>query len=677
MDHTNPTTAQGFFCKDKINRLRDMVFEQKNDHCFIERERFLNARPTCSEHPTDFYATLLSDMLDSVSTPINPNDLFAGRVMEAAPEAQWSECPNRTLFAKAHLTPDYKRLLTLGYKGVLQQIEENAKTVNTEEARIYAHNARIVVEAIHRFACRYSEAARKAGMTRAAEALARVPYEPAYDLYSALQGMWMVHMIAGCYVGGRDYAFGYMDEYLYPYYQKEKENGATDEEISVMLAGFFIKCNEICGRHPHNFRQKPILSQASKQYVLLDGGRANDFSEVILDAAVINNMAQPEITVVLSERSSNEFHNKVFEAMSVLVDKLQVYHCEKVQNFLTEKGLPEEVALRPGFSACCTSDLYLHSCREEFYLPTVQCLCKTLFEKEFSTKEEFLGAFSKAITAECEAYLEETRTPDRDWTRCVFVMDSLLLGTCNDVCDYIPYGLTYRAKNIFLPGIATLGNSLCALDTLVFGGNVPYARFVEMLKADFEGYADLAEQIAALPKFGNDLEADRYTVEMANLLIDAVEASRHTEKEILMPSFYSLERDTSWAPDIPATPDGRRAGTPFSENQSPVYGTDRNGMTALLNSLSKLPFHRTSAGGLNLTFSSKVEPPILRALVETYFQKGGLHVGMTVLNRETLEDAIKCPEKYKSLTVRMYGFSEYFITLSPVQQHAVLSRTVY
>ena len=661
----------------KIERLKELVFEQQNDHCFIERERFLNARPESREHSADFYATLLSDMLDSVSTPIDPADIFAGRVLEDKPEAQWKECPNRTLFAKAHLTPDYKRLLTLGYRGILEQIQSNANKINTETARIYANNAKIVVDAIHRFALRYAEAAEAAGMTRAAEALRKVPYEPAYDLYSALQGMWMTHMIAGCYVGGRDYAFGYMDEYLYPYYIKEKENGANDQEISTMLAGFFVKCNEICGRHPHNYRQKPILSQSSKQYVLLDGGRANEFSKVILDAAVINNMAQPEITVVLSENSSKEFHNKVFESMSVLIDKLQVYHCEKVRDFLYAKGLPDEIALRPGFSACCTSDLYLHSCREEFYLPTVQLFCKTLFENEFSSKEELLAAFSAAVTAECEGYLEETRSPALDWVRCVFVHDSLILGTCNDVCDYIPYGLTYRAKNIFLPGIATLGDSLCALDTLVFNGDVPYSSFIEMLKADFVGYEDLDARIAALPKFGNDLESDRYTTEMANLLVDAVEASEHTQKEILLPSFYSLERENSWAEEVPATPDGKRCGKAFSENQSPVYGADRNGITALLNSLAKLPFHRTAAGGLNLTFSAKVEPEILQALVKTYFQQGGLHVGITVLNRETLLDAMEHPDKYKSLTVRMYGFSEYFVTLSPVQQIGVLNRTVY
>ncbi len=662
---------------NQIEYLKEKVFEQKNDHCFIERERFLNALPSVQEHSTDYYATILSDMLDFVSTPVDQNDVFAGRVLEDAPEPQWTACPNRTLFAKAHLTPDYERLLKKGYRGVLADIQKRANELGTEDARIYAHNAEIVVNAIRRYALRYAEAAEAAGLTRAAEALCHVPYEPAYDLYSALQGMWLVHMIASCYVGGRDYAFGYIDEYLYPYYLKEKENGASDEDVSRMLAGFFVKCNEICGRHPHNYRQKPVLSQSSKQYVLLDGGRANELSEVILDAAKINNMVQPQFTVVLSKDSSKDFHNKVFETMAVLVDKLHVYHSEQIRDFLLARGLPESIALRPGFSACCTSDLYLHSCREEFYLPTVQLFCKTVYENEFSLKEELLCAFAKAVTQECEGYLRETRAPDRDWVRCVFVLDSLLLGTCNEVCDYIPYGLTYRAKNIFLPGIATLGDSLAVLDRLVFHGDVPYARFVEMLKANFEGYAELDARIAAVPKFGNDLDEDHYTVEMAETLLAAVENAEHTEKEILLPSFYSLERENSWAEEIPATPDGRRAQKPFSENQSPVYGADKNGITALLNSLSKLPFAKTAAGGLNLTFSATPEPAILEALVKTYFQKGGIHVGMTVLNRETLEDAMKHPEKYKTLTVRMYGFSEYFVGLAQWQQLAVLNRTVY
>ena len=143
------------------------------------------------------------------------------------------------------------------------------------------------------------------------------------------------------------------------------------------------------------------------------------------------------------------------------------------------------------------------------------------------------------------------------------------------------------------------------------------------------------------------------------------------------PGFYSLEREHSWCHQIGATPDGRKAGTPFSENQSPTYGCDKEGITALLKSVAKLPFDRTLSGGLNLTFSRQMDAEILASLIRSYFAMGGLHVGISIIDRETLQDAMEHPEKYKSLTVRLYGFSEYFISLPDWQQRAVLNRTDY
>ena len=177
--------------------------------------------------------------------------------------------------------------------------------------------------------------------------------------------------------------------------------------------------------------------------------------------------------------------------------------------------------------------------------------------------------------------------------------------------------------------------------------------------------------------FGNDTEADRYTVLAGNAFLDAVDMTEHKDNHYLAPGFYSLERDNSWASELGATPNGRRAGEPFSENQSPTYGADKKGITALLKSLSKLPFDRTVTGGLNLTFSSKLSPEILKALIISYFEAGGFHVGLSVIDREALEDAMVNPDKYKSLTVRLYGFSEYFVSLPKWQQLALLNRTEY
>ncbi len=646
-----------------------------DEDCFIERERFLETFPDKAPDDPSYYANIFSELLNNVSTPIDENDIFVGRIAEGAPIAD-REAPNKIIFAKGHMTPDYQRLLSLGYKRILNGIKENASKINTENAYRYAVNAQIVIYAIYHFSLRYAEAAKKCGNIRAYKALLHVPYEPAYDLFSALQAIWVVHMIASGYVGGRDYAFGYMDEYLYPYYLQEKENGTTDEEIQEMLAGFFIKANEICGRCTHNYKVKPVMCKASKQYVLLDGGRANELSERILDAASAICMAQPQFTVVLSDNAPESFQNKVYEAMSVMTDKLHIYHYDPLPHLLRHKNLPEDIAIRPAYSACCTFDLNWHSCREEFYLPTVQLFCDTLNQKNFSSMDELLEVFATAVSTSCLNYIKESRTSPYDET-CVFVMDTLLLGECNETCECPPSGLRFRAKNIFLPGLATLGDSISALDALVFHGDICYDKFLKMLNADFVGYEAIHEKILSLPKFGNDDGIDRYTVRMANLLIDAVENVSHLENEILLPSFYSLERDNVWAYTLPATPDGRKAGTPISENQSPTYGADKSGMTALLNSLSKIPFGRTAAGGLNLTFSSSVKPNILKALVKTYFAQGGLHIGITVLDRNTLLDAMKHPERYPTLTVRLYGFSEYFVSLPEWQQLAVLNRTAY
>lgn len=662
----------------RIEYLKEQVFAQCNDHCFIERERFLNAQPVppVKERGDDFYARLFAGILANVSTPVDEQDYFVGRVIEGPPEAG-HPAPNRLLIAKGHLTPDYTRLLTKGYNGILSEIEQNAARLGTKQASAYLQNAKIAVEAIGRFAARYADAAERAGKHRAAKALRRVPLEPAFDLYSALQSVWLVHMISSAYVGYRDYGFGYMDDYLYPYYLQEKELGTTEEEMRYMLAGFLIKANEICGRHTHNYKQKPIPSQAAKQYVLLDGGKANDLSGLILEAAAISCMAQPEITVVLSKNAPQPFAKKVFDTMAVMTDKLQVYNCELCKSFLESKGLPAEIVDRPAFTACCTFDIYRHTCREEYFMPTVQIFYDTLCNGRFESKKDFLTAFGKAVTADCEKYLADSREPDREWVRTVYMLDALLLSSCNETCDYPPYGAKYRAKNVFLPGLATLGDSLCALDMLVFGGDVPYDEMVRALQADFKGFEALHARLSALPKFGNDLATDTYTAEIATTMLDAVDRARHEENEIVAPSFYSLQRENEWASSTPATPDGKRAGVACSENQSPVYGADQKGITALLNSLSAIPFARTAAGGLNVAFSAPVRGDILHALIKTYFERGGLHVGITVMDKAVLRDAIKHPEKHRALTVRLYGFSEYFISLPDWQQQAVLDRTTY
>ena len=662
-----------------LSKLKELVFASDNKACFIERERILRRlqEEMADYDKPDKYAIVLSKLLSEVSTPVLECDYFAGHVVEALPDPGM-ERPCDLLASGGHMSFDYAKLLKIGLKGILQEMQQTAARKKDEESLEFVRNAEIVVNAIKAYTQRYAVCAQEKGFTAMAEALRKVPYEPAYDFYSALQGIWIMHMIASCYVGSRDYAFGRFDKYMLPFYEKALAEGQTEEELTTLLAGFLMKTNEICGRNTHNYQRKPVLCQASKQYVNIGGEQPNVFSSVVLNAAKLNNMAQPQIIVLLKPEADTAFTEHVFEALAVLTDKMNIYHYDQIASAFINRGVPEEIAGDFTYSACCTVDLNYHTFRQEYYVPIPHIFVSVLHEKEYTSVEEILEAFQEAVKCDIQKYVDKTQGEyPEDRKRKYFVLDSLMLTDTAKECRYPCDGNSpYNVLNIFCPGIATIGDSLMVLDKLVFRGKrYAYQEFMQILKENYEHAKVLLQEIKGYTMFGNDTDADVYAVMAGNAFLDAVDLVEHKENYYMAPGFYSLERDNSWKDQVGATPNARKCGEPFSENQSPTYGADKNGITALLKSISKLPFDRTVCGGLNLTFSNQVSVGILQAAVLSYFKLGGFHVGISVIDRQTLEDAMIHPEKYQSLTVRLYGFSEYFVNLPKWQQIAVLNRT--
>lgn len=129
-----------------------------------------------------------------------------------------------------------------------------------------------------------------------------------------------------------------------------------------------------------------------------------------------------------------------------------------------------------------------------------------------------------------------------------------------------------------------------------------------------------------------------------------------------------------------ATPDGRHARAPLSEGVSPVQGHDRRGPTAAAASVARLDHARTNGTLLNM----RINPDSLRtqddlrrlaALIRGYFDQGGHHVQFNIVDRDVLVDAVAHPEQHRDLMVRVAGYSDYFVLLSPDIQREILSRT--
>ncbi len=195
-------------------------------------------------------------------------------------------------------------------------------------------------------------------------------------------------------------------------------------------------------------------------------------------------------------------------------------------------------------------------------------------------------------------------------------------------------------------------------------------------------YEALLADIAAITKFGNDDdEVDLFAREMAYTYTKPMEQYKNPRGGIFQAGLYPVSANVPLGAQTGATPDGRLAYTPIADGVSPSAGRDLKGPTAAANSVSRLDHYIASNGTL---FNMKFHPSALEgrgglesfvALVRGYFDQKGSHMQFNVVSRETLRDAQKHPEKYKSLVVRVAGYSALFTTLSKGLQEDIINRT--
>lgn len=200
--------------------------------------------------------------------------------------------------------------------------------------------------------------------------------------------------------------------------------------------------------------------------------------------------------------------------------------------------------------------------------------------------------------------------------------------------------------------------------------------------ADSARYAQLREDIEALPKFGNDNEAvDGFARQVAYTYTRSVENHKNPRGGIFQAGLYPVSANVPLGAQTGATPDGRLAKTPVADGVSPSAGKDTNGPTAAASSVARLDHYIASNGTL---YNMKFHPSALAgraglenfaALVHTYFDKKGSHMQFNVVSRETLLDAQAHPENYKGLVVRVAGYSALFTTLSKSLQDDIIRRT--
>lgn len=719
---------------NRIRILKRKLFEMDERAIFLERLEMLKdcARRYQGEKPGMRFGHTLSQLLSNISVVIDPDDLIVGRIHEVVPTAEQEKDFYASqeywypewFRAMGGMTISWEMLLRVGLRGIKEDAREKLDRVSDLDTngRDFLTGVIICCNAISDFIDRYAQTAsdmaakpesapnRQAELRQIAQVCGCISHRPPRSFHEAVQLIWFIDLVLHAVAGARDYALGRLDQHLHPFYAKDIQSGLlTRDRALELLQCLFIKCNELIGLSDYQDSKKRSLCYDSVQYLVIGGqtveGRdaTNAVSFLCLEAGKMK-LKQPMLIVRYFHGIDRNFWENACQ-LARDGGSVSFYNDAVVIDALLNCGIESEDAINYVHRGCCNISMGGKdgSLMMSWYsLPKFLELalndgvdwvtgerlgCRT--GSEFLSFDELFSAFEKQVI---HAIKKERKRHSQQKPYNVpaaggrFSLESCFLDGCLESAKDWQYGGTQYSHILQISGagIATLADSLAAIRKLVFEEKaMSLSELVSILKADFEGNETLRQRLVSrYPKFGNDDDyVDSLAVMSSEMFCQAViQQSDDNYLVRFVPKIYSHLFHISLGAMTGATADGRGKGKPLSENQSPTHGADRSGVTAALNSMSKLPFRLTPAGGTTLTIHpSAVEGQsgirVLSDLIEGYFQNGGMHLHINVLCKETLLDAQQHPERYSTLSVRVTGYSAYFTQLSGEIQAEIIART--
>ncbi len=672
-----------------------------------------------------------------------------------------------------HVNVHYDRVIYEGLKGIMEQTAGELKKVdvgdpNYGDKKRFLEAVIISCQAVIDYAKRYAKLAeeeaakekdegRKQELLKIAKTCSYVPENPARTFEEGLQAFWFVQQTIQIESSGHSISPGRFDQYMYPLYEKDIEEGIlTREYAQELLDCVWVKLNDLnkCrdavsaeGFSGYSLFQNLIVGGQTK-----DGRDAtNDLSFMCLDATKHVFLPQPSISIRVWNGSAKELLIRAAEVTRTGIGFPAYYNDEIIIPSMENRGIGIEDARNYAIIGCVEPHVpgkedgwhdaaFFNMCRplEMVFTNGVDngeiASIQTGDIDNITSYEEFKAAYKRQMDYNIALLVNADNAIDRAHAeRCPLPFESALIDDC--ISKGVPLQQGGAHYNFTGPqgfGIANVADSLYTVKTLVFEQHrftlKELARAMEMnygqgfdettakeaalqaakvmeakgeeISPDFiasiikkvltmelpeeerKRYVEIRDMIIDLPHYGNDVdEVDEIAREAAYFYTRPLPEYRNPRGGIFQAGLYPVSANVPLGAQTGATPDGRLAHTPVADGVSPTSGYDLNGPTASCNSVARLDHADASNGTL---FNMKIHPTAMStdkdledfvSLVRGYFDQKGMHMQFNVVDRETLIDAQKHPEKYAGLVVRVAGYSALFTTLSKSLQDDIIRRT--
>ena len=629
---------------------------------------------------------------------------------------------NQKDHAQGHICPDTKLWLELGPAGLAEKARR-AKKQHPENPEFY-DAVILVMEGARTFMRRYARLLEKTAAKNEAyrddlldladicEALAD---RGAQTFHEAVQSLWFLFTILHMESNASSFSPGRMDQYLWPYYEKDiREGRLTEQKALEILEALWLKFNQIVYlRNQHSakyFAGFPIGFNIAIGGVDEEGNDTyNDLSLLLLKAQYDLGLPQPNLSVRLNRNTSRELLQDAIQVVAKGSGMPQFFNDEAIiHTMVQDLGIEEKDARDYAIVGCVEltthgnnlgwSDAAMFNLNKALELAMNHGKCLLTGEQigpdfggieEFETFEELEEAFRKTIDHFIDEMMKAEVVVEKAHQDCLpTAFLSAVIDDCLDKgLDVTAGGAKYNLSGIQMIQVANLADSLAAIKELVYDEKrISREELKQALADNFEGHEITQTMLLKrAPKYGNDIQwVDELGAKWAGYFRERMKDYTNYRGGPYHTGMYTVSAHVPMGENVGASADGRKAKEPLADGgMSPVYGRDMTGPTAVLKSVSRMDDSFTTNGGLlNMKFlpeffrtqtgRDKFEH-FLRAFVDLEIP----HIQFNVVNREDLIDAQIHPERHQSLTVRVAGYTAYFTELAGKLQDEIIERTSY
>ena len=636
---------------------------------------------------------------------------------------------------------DYKMVVEKGLEDVLTRIQEKKDSIDILDPDAlkqlhFLEAAKLGNEAVLNYSNRLADKCEEeAGKTddpeykkelmELAEICRYVPSHPARTFQEAVQSIFMVLLAVHMESNGHAISLGRFDQYVYPLYKKDIEEGRiTKEKALEIIECFFIKCNELnklrsCPDTEFFMGYQMFINLAICGQTVDGKDATNDISRMCIQACRELKLITPSVSVKYFDGTTDEVLMDALEATIEHKGGMPAFYNDKAFiKILREMGVAEEdlvdwcpdgcieasipgkwdfAAKGPWLSIEKVLEITLNNGKDPatgtvFRKPDKDIVASSSMEDIF---EEYKKTLKYFLDLNCltEHINDEVHVRyDLNAFRSSLVQDCI--GRC---LDLVEGGALYSADGGPTAGTISAGDALTGIEYLVFDKKIlTMEQLLHACATNFEDESTIptGKEIQMImknkvPKFGNDDDyADKWVVAIEEYVGHSLnhdyKSSKYGKGPVPCCFAYSqtpVTGNISFGSRIGATPDGRSAGEPVNNGVSPANGSERNGATAACNSVAKIPTIYDQKGNI---FNMRLAPSTIANqesrqkildMMRALFDKDAEQIQFNVVDNEVLKEAQKRPEDFPDLMVRVSGYSALFTSLGVACQNDVINRT--